>query len=215
MRADRAVSNPGVNAELVDAIGKALTIARARTAPRADLTKQILAALETIALDSTGQFASAVAAAREIYGVRTVDDAGIMPLFDALDQARIVTAASIHQIAAGDVLRAKVLRALSGAHQRLVSATTRLRFRGRRNQDTVPRRRATGYLPTCAITSRGASASAPSSNASSRPRSIRVSRGRSAATRRLMASDVDLFEAVVASAEVLDTVEHGDRDPPG
>ena len=126
LRPDRQISNPGINAELVDAIVKTLTIARARTAPRAELVKQILASLETIAIDSSGQFASAVVAARDIYGVRSVDDAGIMPLFDALDQARIVTAASVHQISVGDAMRAKVLRALSSAHQRLVGATTGL-----------------------------------------------------------------------------------------
>ncbi|MEO8551101.1 MAG: hypothetical protein ABI678_14045, partial [Kofleriaceae bacterium] len=67
-----------------------------------------------------------VLAARDLYGVRSVDDSGIMPLFDALDQARIITAASVHQISAPDAMRAKVLRALSGAHQRLVGATTGL-----------------------------------------------------------------------------------------
>ena len=49
-----------------------------------------------------------------------------MPLFDALDQARILTAASVHQIQAGEAVRAKVLKALSTAHQRLVGATTGL-----------------------------------------------------------------------------------------
>jgi protein phosphatase len=126
LRPDRQVTNPGVNAELIDALHKTITIARGRTSPKAELVKQILAALETIAIDATGNFASAVLAAREIYGVRPVDDTGVMPLFDALDQARIITAASVHQITASDAIRAKVLRALSGAHQRLVGATTGL-----------------------------------------------------------------------------------------
>jgi protein phosphatase len=126
MRPDRPVTSPGVSAELIDGIEKTITIARGRTAQRAELIKQILGALETIAIDATGNFASAVLAARDIYGVRPVDDTGVMPLFDALDQARIITAASVHQISASDALRAKVLRALSGAHQRLVGATTGL-----------------------------------------------------------------------------------------
>jgi len=126
MRPDRPVSGPGVSSELIAAIEKTITIARGRTSPRAELVKQILASLETIAIDATGNFASAVIAAREIYGIRSVDDTGIMPLFDALDQARIITAASVHQISAPDAMRAKVLRALSGAHQRLVGATTGL-----------------------------------------------------------------------------------------
>ena len=126
LRADRPITSPGVNAELIAAIEKTITIARARTSHKAELVKQILAVLESIAIDATGTFASAVLAAREIYGVRPVDDTGVMPLFDAFDQARIIIAASVHQITAPDALRAKVLRALSGAHQRLVGATTGL-----------------------------------------------------------------------------------------
>jgi len=126
LRPDRPVSNPGVSAELIAGIEKTLTVARARTAQRAELVKQILTALEQIATDSSGNFASAVLAAREIYGVRPVDDTGVMPLFDALDQARIITAASVHQVTMPDAMRAKVLRAISGAHQRLVGATTGL-----------------------------------------------------------------------------------------
>ncbi|HSD86567.1 MAG TPA: Stp1/IreP family PP2C-type Ser/Thr phosphatase, partial [Kofleriaceae bacterium] len=126
LRPDRPVSNPGISAELVTAIEKTLTIARGRTSPRAELVKQILVALETIAIDPSGNFASAVLAARELYGIRTVDDAGIMPIYDALDAARIITASSVHQISAPDLVRAKVLRAISTAHQRLVGAMTGL-----------------------------------------------------------------------------------------
>lgn len=126
LRADRPITSPGVNVELITAIERTITIARARTSHKAEHVKQILASLERIAIDATGNFASAVLAAREIYGVRPVDDTGVMPLFDALDQARIIIAASVHQISAPDAMRAKVLRALSGAHQRLVGATTGL-----------------------------------------------------------------------------------------
>jgi protein phosphatase len=124
LRPDRPVTNPGVSAELVTAIEKTLTVARARTSPRAEMVKQILEALESIATDPSGNFASAVVAARDLYGVRTVDDAGVMQLFDALDAARIITASSVHQVAAPDAMRAKVLRAISSAHQRLVGAMT-------------------------------------------------------------------------------------------
>jgi protein phosphatase len=126
LRADRPVTNSGISAELVGAIEKTLTVARARTSPRAELTKNILSALDTISGDASGNFASAVLSARELYGTRTVDDTGIMPIFDALDQARIIVASSVHQISATDALRAKVLSALSTAHQRLVSAMTGL-----------------------------------------------------------------------------------------
>lgn len=126
LRPDRPVTNPGITAELVEAIEKTLTIARGRTSPRAEAVRQILTALEQIATDGSGNFAIAVVAGREIFGVRTIDDTGIMPLFDALDSARIITASSVHQISVSDALRAKVLRAISSAHQRLVSAVTGL-----------------------------------------------------------------------------------------
>ena len=127
MRPERVMTNPGgVSPETISAIEKVLTIARARTPPRAEVVKQILTALQAISSDDGGHFSSAVLAAREIYGVRTVDDSGIMPLFDALDQARIMTASSVHQITATDAVKAKALRAISFAHQRLVSAVTGL-----------------------------------------------------------------------------------------
>ncbi|MDB4955654.1 MAG: protein serine/threonine phosphatase [Myxococcales bacterium] len=123
---DRPVTSSGVSAEIGSAIEKTLTIARARTAPRAELVKQILTALEAIALDGTGNFSSSVLAARELYGMRSTDEAGIVPLFDAFDQARIITAASVHQITASESVRASVLRGISAAHQRLVGAMTGL-----------------------------------------------------------------------------------------
>lgn len=126
LRPDRPVTSSGETAEVLAAIEKTLTIARGRTAPRAELVRQVLSALEAIASEATGNFATAVLAARDLYGVRTVDDQGIMPLFDAFDQARIITAASVQQIQATEPVRARVLRAVSSAHQRLVGAATGL-----------------------------------------------------------------------------------------
>ncbi|MEO8700022.1 MAG: Stp1/IreP family PP2C-type Ser/Thr phosphatase [Kofleriaceae bacterium] len=126
LRPDRPVTNSGVSVELLDAIGKTVVISLARTSPRNELVKQILSALETIASDGASNFAAAVLQARDLYGVRPVDDSGIMPLFDALDTARIIIASSVHQIHAPDHVRARVLLALSTAHQRLVSAMTGL-----------------------------------------------------------------------------------------
>ncbi len=126
LRPDRPVTHSGETAEVMSAIEKTLTIARARTAPRAELVKHVLTALETIATEGAGSFATSVLAARDLYGVRSVDDNGIMPLFDALDQARILTASSVHQITASDTTRARVLRTISAAHQRLVGAATGL-----------------------------------------------------------------------------------------
>ncbi len=126
LRPDRRVTASQLSDELIGQIKKSLEIARKRVAPRADLARQILSALEVISTDRTGSFAAAVVAARELYGVRSVDDQGIMPLFDALDQVRIITASSVHQASSTDAMRAKVLRELSNAHQRLVGAVTGL-----------------------------------------------------------------------------------------
>jgi hypothetical protein len=62
MRPDRPITSPGINAELVTAIQKTLTIARGRTSQRAELVRNILTALEQIATDSSGNFSSAVIA---------------------------------------------------------------------------------------------------------------------------------------------------------
>jgi hypothetical protein len=67
-----------------------------------------------------------VLGARELHGVRSVDSAGATPLFDALDQARILVASSVHQLRASPAIRVRALRMLSTAHQRLVGAATGL-----------------------------------------------------------------------------------------
>ena len=108
------------------AIGKVFTLARARVSPRAELLGEVLIALENVVADSADNFAAAVLSARELYGARTIDTAGVMPLFDALDQARILAASSVQQLRAVAAVRVQVLRALSTAHQRLVGATTGL-----------------------------------------------------------------------------------------
>ncbi|MDX2093402.1 MAG: Stp1/IreP family PP2C-type Ser/Thr phosphatase [Kofleriaceae bacterium] len=125
LRPDRPVTSSGESAEVLSAIEKTLTIARARTTPRADLVKHVLMAIEALATDGNA-VANAESAARDIYGMRSVDEAGIMPLFDALDQARMISVSAVHQIQSTDPVRARVLRAISAAHQRLVGASTAL-----------------------------------------------------------------------------------------
>lgn len=126
LRPDRPITNAGESAEVLAAITRTVTLARGRIAPSGQLLAQVLIALDTVAGDSAGNFAAAVLSARELYGVRTVDPAGVMPLYDALDQARILIAASVHQLRAPQPIRVRALRALSTAHQRLVGATTGL-----------------------------------------------------------------------------------------
>ena len=126
LRLDRPTTGSGVSADVLTAIGNTITIARGQISPRAELLEQILQALETVAVDSAGNFAAAVLAAREIYGIRSIDEAGVMPLFDALDETRLLVAASVQQLRGSQALRVRVLRALSTAHQRLVGAATGL-----------------------------------------------------------------------------------------
>jgi protein phosphatase len=126
LRPDRAVTGAGESADVVAAIGHVITLARGRISPRARLLEQVLGVLETVVGDSAGNFAAAVLGARELHGVRSVDSTGTTPLFDALDQARILVASSVHQLRAPPAIRVRALRALSTAHQRLVGATTGL-----------------------------------------------------------------------------------------
>jgi len=126
LRPERAVIGPGESVEITAAIGKAITLARGRVSPRAMLLGEVLIALENVVADRAGNYAAAVLSARELYGARTVDNAGVMPLFDALDQARILVAAGVQQLRAPAAVRVRVLRALGTAHQRLVGATTGL-----------------------------------------------------------------------------------------
>jgi protein phosphatase len=138
LRPDRAVTGAGESADVVAAIGHVITLARGRISPRGRLLDQVpgqvpgqvigqvLGVLETVVSDSAGNFAAAVLGARELHGVRSVDSAGATPLFDALDQARILVASSVHQLRASPAIRVRALRMLSTAHQRLVGAATGL-----------------------------------------------------------------------------------------
>jgi len=126
LRPERPSTGSAESAEVVAAIGNLVTIARSRLSPRAELVAQVLVALQTVATESDGNFAAAVLSARELYGIRSVDNAGVMPLFDAFDKARILTAASVRELRAPVAIRMRALRALSTAHQRLVGATTGL-----------------------------------------------------------------------------------------
>jgi hypothetical protein len=116
--------SPSVSSEVLDAMGKAITIARARSAARSALVTQTLSAIEAIATEGGASFATAVLSARGLYGTRSVDETGIQPLFDALDQARLLIAGAVAEIRASESTRAKVLLALSIGHQRLIGAIT-------------------------------------------------------------------------------------------
>jgi protein phosphatase len=124
-RADRPAGETE-SVEVVGAIAKIVTLARGRVAARDEMVVQVLAALQAVVAESGGNFATAVLSARELYGVRSVDAAGVASLFDALDRARGLVATSAHQLRAPIAVRVGALRALSTAHQRLASAATGL-----------------------------------------------------------------------------------------
>jgi protein phosphatase len=126
VRPDRPITSSGESAELASAIAKIITLARGRVAPRAELVAQVLGALEAVVADAGANFATAVLSARELYAGRTADASGVTPLFDAFDQARLLAATSARQLRAPTTIRVRALRALSTAHQRLVSAATGL-----------------------------------------------------------------------------------------
>jgi hypothetical protein len=126
LRPDRPVTGAGESADVLAAIRQVVALTRGRISPRARLLEQVLGVLETVVGDSAGNFAAAVLGARELYGVRSVDSAGTAPLFEALDEARILVASSVHQLRTPPAIRVRALRALSTAHQRLVGATTGL-----------------------------------------------------------------------------------------
>jgi hypothetical protein len=146
LRPDRAVTHSGESPVVVDAITAAVTLVRGQISPRAELLADVVLAIEAVVADSAGNFAAAVMAARELYGARPgderaddpgasrsgagkgkgLDSARVMPLYDALDKARILIAASVHQLRVAEPIRARALRALCTAHQRLVGAVTGL-----------------------------------------------------------------------------------------
>jgi PPM family protein phosphatase len=78
-----------------------------------------------IALEPTGD-AGAAMAARELYGVRTLEEASVAPLLDAMDQARAVHLHVLRGLEVGAAVKAAALRRLAGAHQALYASVAGL-----------------------------------------------------------------------------------------
>ncbi|MGE0869646.1 MAG: PP2C family serine/threonine-protein phosphatase [Kofleriaceae bacterium] len=119
IRGDRAPTSSTEPVEVVNALDKTLTVARAAVPAGDELVIRVLTAIEAIATDLDGRSGIAAVAARDLYGVRSVDDAGMAPLFEALDRARVLTTAAAHQVKSSQTVRARVMRMTSTAHQRL------------------------------------------------------------------------------------------------
>jgi serine/threonine protein phosphatase PrpC len=122
---DGARSLGGLAREIATAVRSALTIARAAAPADALLVQRTIAALEATAID--GEDAPAVVAeAREVYGVRTLDDIGLPPLFEALERVRLLVTTAVHQTRHSDAVKCDALRVLSTCHRRLVATITGL-----------------------------------------------------------------------------------------
>lgn len=125
LRSRRGVSIGGVDQEIASAVDDALTITRAAVPAGALLVQRAVAALEATAVDGEDP-AAVVAEARELYGLQSLDDIGLQPLFAALDRVRLLVTTAVHQTRHSDDIKASALQLVSMCHQRLVSAVTGL-----------------------------------------------------------------------------------------
>ena len=134
IRSDRASTADGSTPEMLGAIRGAIRAAydelttdnyAIANPDSVDATIAVLTTLEAIALDADGATLAELSA-RELFGVRTIDDAGMMPLFDRLDRVRVAFTDGVLELGAATNVQAATVRRLSLAHQRLVGALTGL-----------------------------------------------------------------------------------------
>ncbi|MEZ4360952.1 MAG: PP2C family serine/threonine-protein phosphatase [Kofleriaceae bacterium] len=123
LRATRGVSMAGASVEIAAAVDESVTIARAAAPANALLVQRTIAALEAIAVHGEDP-AAVVAEARELYGVRTLDDVGLQPLFAAVERVRLLVTTAVHQTRHSDAIKAGALRLISTCHHRLVATIT-------------------------------------------------------------------------------------------
>lgn len=114
----------GTSPELKGAIRSVLRATGAAGASGAPV-EQVLTALEALATEGSSE-AAVELSARELYGVRTVDEAGVSPLFSSLERARLLMIANVHRLEAADSLKASVLRRLATVHHHLALAQASL-----------------------------------------------------------------------------------------
>ncbi|MBP6628329.1 MAG: serine/threonine-protein phosphatase [Kofleriaceae bacterium] len=114
----------GLSAELQAAVRGAVRSARSG-AGGLPLVEHVLSTIEAIATEAGGE-AVAELGARDLYGVRTIDEAGVAPLFDALERARLLVVTGVHRLAAAPAVKAGVLRRVGAAHQRLAGTVAAL-----------------------------------------------------------------------------------------
>jgi serine/threonine protein phosphatase PrpC len=125
LRSRRGVSISGADRDIAAAVDDALTITRAAVPAGELLVQRAIAALEASAVDGEDPLA-VVVEARELYGVRTLDDIGLAPLYAALDRTRLLVTTAVHQTRHAEAVKAGALRLISTCVQRLVAAVTGL-----------------------------------------------------------------------------------------
>ena len=133
LRSNRGVSTAGIegavdgaaDGAIGRAVGEVLTIARAAVPSDALLVQRSIAALEAIAVHGE-EPPAVIAEARELYDMRTLDDVGLQPLFEALERVRLLVTTAVHQTRHPDAVKARALRVVSTCHQRLVATVTGL-----------------------------------------------------------------------------------------
>lgn len=133
LRSGRGVSTAGVDGELDglspaavgQAVSEVLTIARAAVPSDALLAQRAIAALEEIAVLGESP-AAVIDEARQLYDLRTLDDVGLQPLYEALERVRVLITAAVHQSRRSEATKVRALRVVSTCHQRLVATVTGL-----------------------------------------------------------------------------------------
>lgn len=133
LRSKRGVSTAGIegavdgaaDGSIGRAVGEVLSIARAAAPSDALLVQRAIAALEAIAVNGEDPPA-VISEARELYGMRKLDDVGLQPLFEALERVRLLVTAAVHQTRNPEPIKARALRVVSTCHQRLVATVTGL-----------------------------------------------------------------------------------------
>jgi hypothetical protein len=108
---------------LQTALGRAQATVRpaaARIGVSAWLERIHRAALEPVSMTE------AAVSARQLYGIRALEEAGVSPLLDALDQARELHIAAAKAVECAPAVKAAVMRRLAAAQQRMAFAVAEL-----------------------------------------------------------------------------------------
>ncbi|MEZ4368783.1 MAG: protein phosphatase 2C domain-containing protein [Kofleriaceae bacterium] len=125
VRPSRAATTDGGGPALHGALRGAARLARDAVGDEDAGLVATLLAIEGVAV-ADDLAAAAAASAHELFGVRTVDEAGMAPLFDAADRARAALVAAVAELGVGAAVRAATARRLGLAQERIGAAVAAL-----------------------------------------------------------------------------------------